>query len=322
MIEPLLQIDDLRLDVPAPGKQRRMILGGVGLNISAGEAVGLVGESGSGKSMTARTILRLMPAGSNASGEIRFRGRDVLTMSRKELHQLRAQEIAMVFQDPRGTVNPVRTVGDYLLEGMLDRGIGKQEATASAIRILTDIGVDRPERRLQQRPFELSGGLLQRVVIAAALAAEPELILADEPTTALDVTTQEEVVAILDEQRRKRGMAMLLITHDLELAAAVCDRIAVMYAGQIVEEVTARELHSRARHRYTDALMASRPGSAPPGAKLRTVAGRPQSAYDAPKLCVFSDRCPSADDLCRTERAPITVSSAGWSRCHHPVERD
>ncbi len=233
---------------------------------------------------------------------------------------MRAHDVAMVFQDPRGTVNPVRTVGDFLLEGMLDQGVPRGDAERTALRLLEEIGVDRPERRLLQRPFELSGGLLQRVVIAAALAAEPQLLLADEPTTALDVTTQEEVLAILDEQRRKRSMAMLLITHDLELAAAVCDRIVVMYAGEVVEVVDAALLHRSARHPYTRALMATRPGSVPPGHHLATVPGRPQSAYDAPAACVFSDRCSHAADPCLTQRPPLEILPTGSLRCHFPVE--
>ena len=320
MTAPLLAIEDLRLEVRGPGRQTRPILRGVDLTISAGEAVGLVGESGSGKSMTARTVLRLTPDGSTVSGSVRFKGNDVLGMSRADVRRLRTHDVAMVFQDPRGTVNPVRTVGDFLLEGMLDRGLNREEATGTAIRILGEIGVDRPERRLAQRPFELSGGLLQRVVIAAALAAEPELILADEPTTALDVTTQEEVVAILDEARRKRGLAMLLISHDLELAAAVCDRIVVMYAGEVVEVLEAARLQSGARHPYTVALMASRPGSVPPGQMLPTVPGRPQSAYDAPAACVFSDRCASAQEVCLTVPAPWSHTPAGRCRCHVPRE--
>ncbi len=320
MSTPILDIAHLGMTVPAHRGEVRPILRDVALTVMPGEAVGLVGESGSGKSMTARAVLRLLPRGALVEGSLLFRGADVMSMSRSDVHRLRTHDVAMIFQDPRGTVNPVRTVGDFLLEGLRDRGVGKDEATRTAVRLLGEIGVDRPERRMSQRPFELSGGLLQRVVIAAALAAEPELVLADEPTTALDVTTQEEVVAILDEQRRKRGMAMLLISHDLELAAAVCERIVVMYAGVVVEVVEAARLHSEARHPYTAALMASRPGSVSPGEKLMTVPGRPQSAYDAPALCVFSDRCPHAQDVCLTVTPPVESPPGGMVRCHTPIE--
>lgn len=320
MTDPMLTIENLRLSLRGPDRVMREVLRDVSLSVLAGEAVGLVGESGSGKSMTARTVLRLLPRHSVLRGTVRVGDDDVLAMSRPELQRLRSHRVGMVFQDPRGTVNPVRTVGDFLLEGLLDRGVSRDEAQARILRTLSEIGVDRPDVRLRQRPFELSGGLLQRVVIAAALAAEPALLLADEPTTALDVTTQEEVIAILDEQRRLRSLAMLLITHDLELAAAVCDRIVVMYAGDVVETLPARTLHHAARHPYTRALMGARPGSAPPGEPLPTVPGRPQSAYDAPDTCVFADRCPRADDKCRTERPPLLVTATDSVRCHHPVE--
>lgn len=320
MTPPLLDIRDLRMDLPGPRRERRLVLRDVAVSVSEGEAVGLVGESGSGKSMTARAVLQLLPAGARTTGTVRFRGTDVLTMSRGRLQELRAREVAMIFQDPRATVNPVRTVGDFLVEGLTEQGVDKNDAQLRVLALLEEIGVDRPHRRMDQRPHELSGGLLQRVVIAAALAAEPALLLADEPTTALDVTTQEEVLAILDEQRRKRGLAMLLITHDLELAAAVCDRIVVMYAGEVVEILDADALHSRARHPYTRALMASRPGSAPAGEHLAAIPGRPQSAYDAPALCVFSDRCSIADETCQTVTPPLLVSGANLVRCHHPRE--
>jgi oligopeptide/dipeptide ABC transporter ATP-binding protein len=303
----LLEFDRLRLSV---GDQP--ILRDVTLSVAAGESVGLVGESGSGKSMTVKSVVRLLPAAARVGGTVRFDGADVHGLGPAALRRMRSRDVAMVFQDPRAVVNPVRTVGDFLTEVLRDQGVSRTEATRQAARSLSEVGVGDAMRRLQQRPYELSGGLLQRVVIAAALLTGPRLILADEPTTALDVTTQEEVVAILAEQRLLRGTALMFITHDLELAAAVCDRIAVMYAGEIVELLPADRLHSDARHPYTRALLGSRPGAVPPGERLRTVPGVPQSALTAPPGCVFADRCPHAEARCRDERPVFTGSAA----CH------
>jgi oligopeptide/dipeptide ABC transporter ATP-binding protein len=303
----LLEIDDLRLSV-----RDQPILRNVTLSVATGEAVGLVGESGSGKSMTVKSVVRLLPAGAITSGQVRFDGADVTTLGAAGLRRMRSRDVAMVFQDPRAVVNPVRTVGDFLTEVLRDQGVSRSEATRRAAAALSEVGVSDATRRLRQRPYELSGGLLQRVVIAAALLTEPRLILADEPTTALDVTTQEEVVAILSEQRRLHGAALMFITHDLELAAAVCDRIAVMYAGEIVEILPAARLHEDARHPYTRALLDSRPGAVAPGQRLRTVPGVPQSALTAPPGCVFADRCPHAEVRCRDVRPVFTGSAA----CH------
>ena len=306
----LLSFESWRVEVASGA-----ILRSVSLSIEAGEAVGLVGESGSGKSMTARSVLGMVPRGATVSGSVRFRGKEIGRLDATGLRRLRSRDVAMVFQDPRATVNPVRTVGDFLIEVLRERGVSRSAALGTVTRILTEVGVDNVPKRLKQRPFELSGGLLQRVVIAAALAGEPALILADEPTTALDVTTQEEVVAILDEQRRLRGTALLFITHDLELATAVCDRIAVMYAGEIVEIRPAGRLHEDARHPYTKALLAARPGSVATGERLRTVPGVPQSGIDAPPGCVFADRCPVAETTCREVIPPMRDGVA----CHLAV---
>ncbi|MEV6342688.1 ABC transporter ATP-binding protein [Actinoplanes sp. NPDC051851] len=311
MTSPLLEFQNLRMAIGD-----RPILREVTLSVAAGEAVGLVGESGSGKSMTVKSVVRLLPSAASVSGAVLFEGTDVNALGPKELRRLRSRDVAMVFQDPRATVNPVHTIGHFLTEVLRDQGMSRSEALRKVGGLLADVGVDRVERRLRQRPHELSGGLLQRVVIAAALATEPKLILADEPTTALDVTTQEEVVAILDEQRHRRGTALLFISHDLELAAAVCDRIAVMYAGEIVEILPAARLHEDARHPYTRALLRSRPGTVAPGERLETVPGTPQSAADAPAGCVFADRCPQAEKDCRTTRPVLLPLGTGLAACH------
>jgi peptide/nickel transport system ATP-binding protein len=233
---PLLELEHLRVTL-ATGEGPRAVLRDVSLTVAEGEAVGLVGMSGSGKTMSARAVVRLLPPGASIGGAIRFAGRSVLEMDREQLLRYRAGDVAMIFQDPRAHINPVRRIGDFLCEALvLTQGRSRAEATAKVTRLLGETGVEEPERRLRQYPHELSGGQLQRVTIAAALACEPKLLIADEPTTALDVTTQSEVMAMLDEVRRARGLALLFITHDLDLAAAVCERTVTMRAGEIVRE--------------------------------------------------------------------------------------
>ncbi|OKJ94981.1 ABC transporter ATP-binding protein [Streptomyces sp. CB03234] len=315
---PLLHIEGLSLELPLDGTLKTVVHR-ADLSIAEGRAVALVGESGSGKSLTARSVLRLLPQGARMRGELLFAGESVPGMSRERLRTFRAGDVAMVFQDPRAHVNPARSVGDFLVEGLTTaRGVPAAEAVAKVTGILREVGIGDAERRMRQRPHELSGGLLQRVMIAAALAAEPRLLLADEPTTALDVTTQEEVMAIIGEAREARGLAMLFITHDLELAAAVCDRVVVMYAGSTVEELPAGLLRSRAGHPYTRALLASRPAVGDTGAELRAIAGRPLSGFEVPAGCAFSDRCPDVRELCRVERPAPRSAGESTAACHFP----
>ncbi|RGE21997.1 ABC transporter ATP-binding protein [Leucobacter sp. wl10] len=257
MSEPLLEVADLHATLVG-GYRRLDLLNGVAFTLDRGEALGLVGESGSGKSLTTRAITRMLAKGFRVRGEIRFDGESVLQMNRSRLRQYRANDVGMIFQDPRAHVNPVHTVGDFLTEVLVrERGAHRDEAERRAVQLLDEVGVRHPERRLRQYPHELSGGLLQRVMIASVLLAEPRLILADEPTTALDVTAQSDVMAILDEQRRARGLALLFITHDLELANACCDRLAVMYAGEIVEQ--GAHVYDAPTHPYTKELLGARP---------------------------------------------------------------
>jgi oligopeptide transport system ATP-binding protein len=289
------------------------------LDIAAGEAVGLVGESGSGKSMTARTIMRLLPPRSVTSGSIRFAGQSVLDMHRGALRNLRANQIGMIYQDPRAHINPVRSNGDFLLEAMLAQGLKPTAARERAIDLLGQVGIADGGRRLRQYPHQLSGGLLQRIMIAAALATSPRLLLADEPTTALDVTTQSEVMAILAELRADRGLAMLFITHDLDLAAAVTGRMAVMYAGMIVEISTSATVHETALHPYTIGLLRSRP-EVGTRSRIQVIPGRPVSAFEAGPGCVFAARCPYATDLCRTERPELRPVDQQLVACHRAEE--
>jgi oligopeptide/dipeptide ABC transporter ATP-binding protein len=313
--EPLLSVSDLTVLLPVEGQQRA-VLRDVSLEIRAGEAVGLVGESGSGKSMTARAIDRLLPEGAQAEGEIRLRGSDVTALAGSQLRAYRNQ-VAMIFQDPRAHVNPVRRIGDFMTEALrTNLGVSPADAAHRAADMLAQVGIEDAGRRLHQYPHELSGGMLQRVMIAAALLTEPALLLADEPTTALDVTTQAEVMAILDELRHQYGLAMLFITHDLELAAAICDRTIVMYAGQVVEVRRSELLHSDPLHPYTAALAAARPDIASKAARLQAIPGRPLSAFEAPAdECAFAPRCPYVQDACREAVPPLIELDGGLSRC-------
>lgn len=257
MTDTLLRLDDVRATLRLRGGEQTL-LDGVSLTIGEGESLGLVGESGSGKSLTTRAITRMLDPAFRVTGEIAFDGASVLSMNPAALRRYRSRDVGMIFQDPRAHVNPVHRVGDFLTESLVrDRGVDRRDAERRAVVLLDEVGVRNPEQRLRQYPHELSGGLLQRVMIASVLLAAPRLILADEPTTALDVTAQSDVMAILEEQRRARGLALLFITHDLELAAACCDRLAVMYAGQIVEQ--GEHVYEAPTHPYTIELLGARP---------------------------------------------------------------
>jgi oligopeptide/dipeptide ABC transporter ATP-binding protein len=316
---PLLEVDGLTVRLAVEG-ERRPVLRDVSFSMRPGEALGLVGESGSGKSMTARAIDRLLPRGAEVAGQIRFGGQPVGSLSGQALRRFRG-EVAMIFQDPRAHINPVRRIGDFMTEALRTQSVPVREARSRAVDMLGQVGIEDGERRLHQYPHELSGGMLQRVMIATALLTRPRLLLADEPTTALDVTTQAEVMAILDDLRREFGLAMLFITHDLELAAAICDRTAVMYAGQIVEIRSSALLHGDPLHPYTAALAAARPDIAQTAHRLHAIPGRPLSAFEAPPdECAFAARCAHAQDACRAAAPPATELDGGLSRCVRATE--
>ncbi|AFR09730.1 ABC transporter family protein [Nocardiopsis alba ATCC BAA-2165] len=296
----LLDIENLTVALPG-AETRRPVLDEVALTVEPGEVVGLVGESGSGKSTTARAVLRLLPEGASVRGRASVGGTDVLAASPAELTELRSRRVSMVFQDPRSVLNPVRRVGDFLTERLiLALGTPKAEARAKALDLMTEVGLNRPEERFRQYPHEMSGGMLQRVVLAAALATEPELLLADEATSALDATTQAEVLSVLRDLRESRGMGVLFITHDLHLAAAYCHRVHVMYAGRVVESREASALFADPRHPYTRGLIACKPRS-------RSPARRP--------------RCPPPSTAARSPRAaprrstPVRPGGRARTRC-------
>jgi oligopeptide/dipeptide ABC transporter ATP-binding protein len=318
-MSPLLEVSDLTVRLQMDAGPREVITG-TSLTISEGESMGLVGESGSGKSMTAKAIARLLPKGAETDGRITFDGTDVLALSGDALNKHRAQ-VAVVFQDPRAHINPVRRIDDFMTESLrLLDDVGKAEAVKRSADALEEVGIDDPAKRLRQFPHELSGGMLQRVMIATALLSEPRLLLADECTTALDVTTQAEVMAILDDLRRERGLSMLFITHDLELAGAVCDRTCVMYAGQIVETRAADKLHGDPLHPYSAALVEARPSIASTADRLVAIPGRPVSAFEAPDGCRFAPRCPHVADSCRAHEQVIAELDGGRVRCERATE--
>ncbi|MRH87944.1 ATP-binding cassette domain-containing protein [Nocardia sp. SYP-A9097] len=300
----MLEIRDLSVKLAA-GRAARPILDGVSLTVEAGETVGLVGESGSGKSVTCRSVLGLLPNGAQATGEVLVGGDNVLKMSKSRLRQLRRQEAAMIFQDPRASINPLRRIGDFLTEALRAGGVSQRVALTKAEELLEAVGIRDPHGALRKYPHEFSGGMLQRVMIAGALSGGSRLLLADESTTALDVTTQAEVISILTGLQAERGMGMLFVTHDLELAAAICDRIYVMYAGRIVESQSVDGLFEAPRHPYTAGLLAATP-QLESDAAPRGVPGRPLSLAEARTGCAFAARCTHAGERC-TQEDPVLL---------------
>jgi oligopeptide/dipeptide ABC transporter ATP-binding protein len=311
----VLEIQSLGLTVPSADGPRPL-LRDVSLSIAAGTSVGLVGESGSGKSLTARSVIGLLPPGGQLTGEITVHGVSLTGLGEAERRAQRGSELAMVFQDPRAHINPVRRIGDHMTEALrFFRKVSAEEARSRAQELLRSVNLDRPERIMRLYPHEVSGGMLQRVMIAGALTCEPSLLLADEPTTALDTTTQAEVMGILRDLQTDRGMAVLFITHDLELAAATCDRTVVMYAGSIMEEQVSEQLQIRPIHPYSSALLHSRPSIGEPQRRLPTISGRPVSAAEVTKGCPFSTRCAYVEPRCEDHSVPIRSHRVGRVAC-------
>jgi peptide/nickel transport system ATP-binding protein/oligopeptide transport system ATP-binding protein len=296
---------------------------GVDYAIKAGETLGVVGESGSGKSVTALSILQLlpMPPGRFEGGRILFRGEDLLHASEERLRQIRGNEIAMIFQEPMTALNPVFTVGNQIGETVkLHQGLDDAAARERSIEMLRRVGIPSPEKRVDEYPHQLSGGMRQRVMIAMAMACDPALLIADEPTTALDVTIQAQILDLIKELQEAEGMSVLLITHDLGVVAETAHHVAVMYAGRVVEYATAEEVFAKPRHPYTIGLMRSLPDLAVAGERLTTIPGIVPSATHFPTGCRFRTRCPLATDRCTQEVPRLEVVDPGadhTAACHH-----
>ena len=291
---------------------------GVSFQVFQGETFGLVGESGCGKSQTLRSILGLLKQpGRITGGAIRYKGADIAKMSQRELQKIRGKEISMIFQEPMTALNPVLRIRSQMYEAFEGEKLSKEEKRRRAIELLKLVGIPSPETRLDEYPHQFSGGMRQRAMIAIALGARPKLLLADEPTTALDVTIQDQIMKLLNQLKQELGMSIILVTHDLGVIAQMCDRVAVMYAGQIVEMTDTVTLFSRPRHPYTYGLMGSLPNEETAGTTLEAIKGSPPNLAHLPEGCPFSPRCKYACDLCRRERPALTEVEPGHlARCH------
>ena len=292
------------------------VVRGASFEIGPGEAFGLVGESGSGKSLTCRAILRLLPRGAVAGGRVTYGSRPLLDLDDAAMQALRGSTIAMIFQDPMTALNPVLRVGDAIAQVISSHeGVGTRAARARALEMMERVGIRDAARRAAAYPHEFSGGMRQRIHIAMALAARPTLLLADEPTTALDVIVQAEILRLLDDLRREQGMSLLLVSHDFRVVAGLCDRVGVMYAGELVEVGPTRAVLSQPAHPYTVGLMNSLP-EAVAGGRLRAIPGAPPDPQHLPRGCAFAPRCALAIDACRAAPIELSETSAGHaSRC-------
>ncbi|MBW3624696.1 MAG: ABC transporter ATP-binding protein [Armatimonadetes bacterium] len=317
--DPLLDIRGLKVAFHTPGGSVTAV-DDVSLSLRPGQALGLVGESGSGKSVTALSVLRLLPTppAEIQSGSITFAGESLLDASPRRMREIRGGEIAMIFQDPMTSLNPVMTVGEQVAEAVrLHRKVNRREAWARAVAALQEMGLRDAAARAKDYPHQFSGGMRQRVMIAMAVACDPRLLIADEPTTALDVTVQAEILGLLRRLREERGLSILLITHDLGVVAEFCDEVAVMYAGQIVERAPARVLFESPKHPYTRGLLASTPDlEAAPGESFRPIPGSPPQPEERSAGCPFHPRCPDAMTLCAEENPESLPEGASVVRCH------
>lgn len=318
MSEKLLEIKDEKLSFFTPAGEVKA-LNGVSFSMNEGEVLGIVGESGSGKSVTAYSIMGLTAyPGKLIGGTICFNGHQIEKMSEKEMRKIRGNEVSIIFQDPMTSLNPVYTIGNQITEVIrLHTGKGKKEAYDRAKELLELVGINEPTKRLKQYPHELSGGMRQRVMIAIALACEPKLLIADEPTTALDVTIQAQILELMQELRQKLGMSIIMITHDLGVVASMCERIAVMYAGHIVEYGTADEIFYEPKHEYTKGLINSIPKlSAQEIERLVPIEGQPVDLLNPPAGCPFAPRCANCMKICLREMPPKTeLSDTHYSHC-------
>jgi len=322
MAEALLRFDNLSIENPVRGTPVRLV-DGIDLQLHRGETLGIVGESGSGKTLTSLTALGLLPPPLRiAAGSVVFDGQDLSRLPASQMRALRGGRIAMIFQDPMTSLNPVMTIGAQIAESVrLHRGLNGKSVDSAVIGALERVRIPDPGRRAKQFPFEMSGGMRQRAMIALALAGEPDVLLADEPTTALDVTVQAQILALLRTLQQESGMGILFITHDLGVVAQICDRVAVMYAGRIMETASVNELFASPRHPYTRGLLRSLPESTAPGAPMEFIPGQPPSAPGNDPGCAFRERCTHClGDICATPVPERHPAPGRTFRCHLTVE--
>jgi len=320
---PILELDDLQVQFATRGGMLHAV-DGVSLSIAPGETLGLVGESGSGKSVTARAIMRLVPTppGIYAGGRILFEGKDLLTLSEGEMQRMRGGQISMVFQDPMTFLNPVYTAGEQVAEAIrTHQGASRAEAKAQTIELFRTVGIPNAEARFSAYPHELSGGLRQRVMISMALSSRPKLLIADEPTTALDVTIQAQILDLLRNLQQEFGMSILLITHDLGVVAEMCDKVAVMYAGRIVEEASIEPIFDDPGHPYTSGLLEAIPNAGSDSAPFRPIPGSPPDLARLPQGCRFAPRCRYRQEICVSTPPPMVQIAPGHDAlCHFAGE--
>ena len=316
----LLEIENLSVEFPSRSSVLHAVEG-VSLSLDAGDVLGIVGESGSGKSVTMMALMGLVPyPGRVTASKMRFDGHDLLGLSTQERNRLTGKDVAMIFQEPTTSLNPCFSVGFQLAETLrVHLGMDSKAAKRRSIELLEQVGISDPETRLKAYPHQLSGGMNQRVMIAMAIACNPKLLIADEPTTALDVTIQAQILDLLRSLQRERGMALVLITHNMGVVSDMAQRVAVMYAGQIMEQQPAQALFQRPRHPYTEALMAALPERSDGSARLATIPGMVPGLYDRPTGCLFAPRCSYADDDCRGQRPGLVKGLEAAVRCHHPL---
>jgi dipeptide transport system ATP-binding protein len=316
----LLEIENLSVEFPSKSSVMHAV-DGVSLSLEVGQVLGIVGESGSGKSVTMMALMGLVPyPGRITADKLRFDGHELLALSSSERSKLTGKDVAMIFQDPTTSLNPCFTVGFQLAETLkLHLHMDKRAAHKRSIELLEQVGIPAPESRLKDFPHQMSGGMNQRVMIAMAIACNPKLLIADEPTTALDVTIQAQILDLLHGLQKERGMALVLITHNMGVVSEMAQRVAVMYAGQIMEERSAEDLFARPQHPYTQALMAALPERSDGLSRLATIPGMVPGMYDRPHGCLFAPRCTLAQDTCRVQRPPLQASQHGMVRCQFPL---
>jgi peptide/nickel transport system ATP-binding protein len=313
---PILEVEHLRTTFAQSGCTLTVVED-VSFSVEAGETLGIVGESGCGKSVTSLSIMRLLGKNAKLDGSVRFAGTDVLRLSEKEMQSIRGNRIAMIFQEPMTALNPLHPIGRQIAEPLRRHlGLSRREGAMRAVHLLKEVGIPRAEEIAAEYPHQLSGGMRQRVMIAMAMACQPQLLIADEPTTALDVTIQAQILELMKKLRREHGTAILLITHDLGVVAEMCHRVVVMYAGQIVEEADVRRLFADPRHPYTIGLLASMPSISGGQERLQAIPGAVPQLHEMPAGCRFAPRCPKAMAICR-EQVPelFPVSATQKCRC-------